>query len=340
MYFVFFILIICTYLIWNNKNHKVVIYIFSFVVGLIYATRSISVGNDTESYYLYYLTISNKYITNPLISFYEPIYHFIISNSPSFQFYLFVVSFLTVLMISLTFKSKSNWLRAFLLLYFFGFFNVATDQSRQLLSLSVLIYFIKKLNYSKNIFSGILASFVHKSNLLIAPFVMIFNYLDKKNKTIPNYIYIVLLFISLYLGINKVLQNLVSSLLGIYIPGSIYVAEKFYLSNGGNDGFGLMYYRFVLVIIFLTLFFFKKKSIGFNIVFSGLIIQISSLGFMPIERIGFSLFFLGLVIIVNDKTYLEFKKWKVYILYFYALIYFIQTNIMNIEKNGSVPWSF
>jgi hypothetical protein len=144
----------------------------------------------------------------------------------------------------------------------------------------------------------------------------------------------------LYLGINKVLHNFISNLLGIYFPGSIYIAERFYFSNGGNDGLGLMYYRFVLVIILMTLFFLKKKSIGFNIVYSGLIIQISSLGFMPVERIGISLFFLGLVIIVNDKTFLEFKKWRVYIIYLYALIYFIQTNVMNIEKNGSVPWIY
>ena len=340
MYFVFLIIIIFSYFVWNHKNYKIVIYLFSSVIGLIYSTRSIEVGNDTETYFWYFRTVTSNYIIDPKLSRFEPIYHFIISNSPSFNFFLFVTSFLTVLLISLTFKSKKKWLSAFLFLFLFGFFNVLTDQSRQLLGLSFFLYLLNKFKFKKNILSGLIASLVHISNLLILPFVILFNYLNEKKIIIPNYVYLSLLFGALIFGINKYWQFFLYTILGNYAPESVYLAERFYMNNGDNDGSGLMYYRFFLVLLLLIIFFKKKKILGFNLVFFGLIIQISSIGFMPVERVGTSIFFIGLVIFSNKDLSFGFNKWRKIIIYLYAMIYFIQTNIMNIEKHGSVPWTF
>ena len=105
MYFVFIGLIIISYLIWNEINRKLVLLLFSITLGLIYSFRSIETGNDTEQYFYYYFTVVNKSLTDSFI-YYEPLYHFIISRSPSFQFYLFTVTFLTMLFVSLTLREK------------------------------------------------------------------------------------------------------------------------------------------------------------------------------------------------------------------------------------------
>jgi hypothetical protein len=99
-----------------------------------------------------------------------------------------------------------------------------------------------------------------------------------------------------------------------------------------------MIYRSFFAFILISFFYYQKKSTGFNILFIGLLLQIASVGFMPIERIGNSLFYLGLLLSSKKELILNFRNWKVIIVYLYALLYFIQTNIMDIEKNGSVPW--
>ena len=340
MYFVFILFIIVSYIFWNKKNHTIVVVLFSAIIGLIYSKRSLEVGNDTESYLWYFKTVTNKYIVNPFLSKYEPVYHFIISNSPTFSFYLFITSFLTVLLISLTFKSKKKWLSAFLFLSLFGFFNVLTDQGRQLLGVGVLLFFLSVFKYKKTIFAGLLASLVHLSNLIVTPFILLFNYIDKKKIVIPNYVYLSLLFGALIIALNKYWHIITYNVLSLYAPDSGYLAERFYDSTGSNDGYGLMYYRLILAILLLALFLRQKKMLGFNLIFSGLFMQISSIGFMPIERLGVSMFFIGLVIFSNSDLYSGPNKSRKIVIYLYAIIYFIQTNIMNVEKHGSVPWMF
>ena len=340
MYFIFIAIILISYICWNHKNRKIVVFLFSTILGLIYSKRSIEVGNDTESYLRYFKIVTNKYIVNPYLSEFEPVCHFIISNSPSFSFFLFVTSFLTVLLISLTFKSRQKWLSAFLFLSLFGFFNVLTDQVRQLLGVGVLLVLINAFKYKKTIFACLLASFVHVSNLLIAPFILLFNFLDKKKMLIPNYVYFSLLFGALIFALNKYWHFIIYKVLSVYAPDSVYLAERFYHSNGGNDGYGLMYYRLFFAFLLLILFIKQNKLLGFNLIFSGLILQISSIGFMPIERLGVSLFFVGFVIFSNKDLYSGPNMSRNIIIYLYAIIYFIQTNIMNIEKHGSVPWTF
>ncbi len=336
MYFCFVGLIIFSYFIWNKMNRKLVLLFFSITIGIIYSLRSIETGNDTEQYYYYYITVINKSLTNPFIVYFEPLYHFIISRSPSFQFYLFIVTFLTMLLISLTFRFKKTWLSGFLLLILFGFFNVATDQSRQLLGLSLFIYLIDKLGSRRVFISGLIAGLVHVSNIIISPFIYFFVFLERKKKNIPNILYFLLLLFSIILAIKKYFEYIVFYFLSIYIPSSAYLRKQFYSSD--DIGLGLMIYRSFFVFILISFFYHKKKSIGFNILFIGLLLQIASVGFMPIERIGNSLFYLGLLLSSKKELILNSRNWKVIIVYLYALLYFIQTNIMDIEKNGSVPW--
>jgi hypothetical protein len=340
MYFIFLIVILLFSLIASKKNKKVIYFIFSFILGIIYSLRSYQVGNDTENYLYYYNRVHHLYLVNSYANNYEPIYHFLIRFSPFFEFYLFLVAFLTFYLISLSFEKINDWMTSFLFLLAFGFFNIAVDQSRQILGISFFLYLLHKFKYNKNILSGLIASLVHISNLLIVPFVILFNYLDEKKITIPNYVYLSLLFGSLIFGINKYWQFFLYTILGSYAPESVYVAERFYMNNGDNGGSGLMYYRFFLVFLLLIIFFKQKKLLGFNLIFSGLIIQISSIGFMPIERVGTSIFFVGLVILTNKDLSFGLNKWRKIIIFLYAMIYFIQTNIMNIEKHGSVPWTF
>lgn len=317
-------------------NRKLILLFFSIIIGLIYSLRSIETGNDTEQYYHYYNTVINENITNPFIVYYEPLYHFIISRSPSFQFYLFTVTFLTMLLISLTFRFKKTWLSGFLLLILFGFFNVATDQSRQLLGLSLFIFLIDKLGSRRVFISGLIAGLVHLSNIIISPFIHLFVFLDQKKKNIPNILYFLLLLLSLIVAIKKYLEFLVFYFLSIYIPTSTYLKNQFYSND--DVGLGLMIYRSIFAFMLIFFFYHQKKSIGFNILFIGLLLQIASVGFMPIERIGNSLFYLGLLLSSKNELKLNFRNWKVISVYLYALLYFIQTNIMDIEKHGSVPW--
>ena len=317
-------------------NRKLVLLFFSVTIGLIYSLRSIETGNDTEQYYYYYNTVTNKNLTNPLIVYFEPLYHFIISKSPSFRFYLFTVTFLTMLLISLTFRCKKRWLSGFLLLILFGFFNVATDQSRQLLGLSFFVYLVDRFRNRRVFISGLIAGLVHVSNIIISPVIYFFIFLERKNKKIPNILYFLFLLLSLIVAIKKYLELLVFNFLSIYFPTSAYLRNQFYSSD--DVGYGLMIYRSFLVLILISFFYHQKKSIGFNILFIGLLLQIASLGFMPIERIGNSLFYLGLLLSSKKELTFNFRNWKSISVYLYALLYFIQTNIMDIEKNGSVPW--
>ena len=141
MYFVFLIMILIFSFLNNKKIIKITYFIFSFFLGLIYSLRSDEVGNDTVNYLYYYNTVHNPYVVNSTANYFEPFYHFIITYSPTFEIYLFFVSFLTFFLISLSFNKITEWKTAFLFLLTFGFFNVAVDQSRQILALGFLIFF-------------------------------------------------------------------------------------------------------------------------------------------------------------------------------------------------------
>tara|TARA_B110000902_G_C14231989_1_gene559229 strand:- start:365 stop:1093 length:729 start_codon:yes stop_codon:yes gene_type:complete len=241
-----------------------------------------------------------------------------------------------MLFISLTFRSKKTWLSGFLLLILFGFFNVATDQSRQLLGLSLFIYLKDKLGSRRVFISGLIAGLVHVSNIILGPVVYIGLYLDRKKKTIPDMLYYLLLLLSVIAGTMKYMERVISYFLNSYVSHSTYLMQKFYSND--EVGFGLMIYRSVLGLILISFFHYQKKSVGFNMLLIGLCLQISSLGFMPIERIGNSFFYLGLLLASRYELLVNLRNWKVISVYLYACLYFIQTNIMDIEKNGSVPW--
>lgn len=311
-------------------------FIFSAVIGIIYSSRSLNTGNDTEQYYIYFKRYKN--FINPNISEYEPFYHFLITYSPSFKFYLFLVAFLTFFFISNIYEIKKNWITSFLLLLFLGFFNVATDQSRQILAISFVAFFLEKFNYKRSIIVFIIGSLIHISCLVIYPVFYFLNKVEKKENNLPLFLYFIILITALIFGFKKIWMELLLKFLSVYMPDSVYLGERFYYSLGSNEGLGLMMYRFGFALILLVFFNSKKFSRGFNILFIGLIIQVSSAGFMPIERIGNSFFFIGIISIANKELSLIKYNYKVVIVLFYTLIYFIQTNIFNVEKHGSVPW--
>ena len=318
----------------NKKIIKITYFIFSFFLGLIYSLRSIDVGNDTANYLYYYNTVHHDYIPNSTANYYEPLYQFIITYSPTFEIYLFFVSFLSFFLISLSFKNITEWKTAFLFMLTFGFFNIAVDQSRQILALCFLIF---SYNYFKRkVFAPIISSFIHLSSLFFIPVNYILSFIENKRVIIYNWMYLILLTLSFIATKYLFWKNIVLLFLTKFLTESNYLAERFFIEEDSSGN--LIYYRIILALLFI--FLFKKKNFSFNHIFLGLLLLISSNGFIIVERIGYSIFFFGIINASKNILKLNKRNYKAYIIFLYSLIYFVFTVVYNLEKHGSVPWIF
>lgn len=131
----------------KNKNISIYSLIALMLPSLLACFRDLSVGTDTEVYYLLYEEISSESFTNAIYNSYNVEISFILMSSIAkyfggFPFVLFVYQFLTIYFIySVAFKFRKRlpvWLVLFL--YYCFFYNNSLNIMRQCLAASFIVY--------------------------------------------------------------------------------------------------------------------------------------------------------------------------------------------------------
>lgn len=253
-----FALLIPLFIIESISTHKQknVIKFLSFFIFTLIITGSYYNGIDWINYIKYYQYISKYGIDSPLAFVYEPGFaclNWIFSYVLSIKNYHVIPFFCNILFsISLLFSLKKIPIRInvtlyllLLLLFLTALFN---DGYRQLLSLSILLPFIfkiDKISFLKWALVCIIAGLFHSSSLLLIPFWLILRLNFTKNKIY--YSFILTAFFTLLLSNLTELVNLFEFI----IPSLLYNKLINYMAlMDGNFRFGFFVIFDILGIIF------------------------------------------------------------------------------------------
>ena len=318
----------------DSKARQPSAMIISALVAVIYAFRDLSVGNDTINYWHYHYNLHHPSIIYQ-IKYYEPLYHLMYKSFNNFRVVQFLIYFLNFYLLLGICKRPRNYISMIVFLTFLGYLNILTDQTRQMLAVTALGYFYSTNSRSTSL-NRIVTILIHYSNSLLIGYEFLCR---KIFKSIPSYLHLCMLLISLLLGLQYFWYDFAFNILSIIAPETNYLQQKFYTiyTDGGN---GLMFFRFLFGIIFLLIFSKSYHKNWYNLMSVGLVLQISSNGFMLIERIGNGFFYISILLLFQDNFRYQLKNLKHSIIYSLAFIYFIAVNVFDLEKNGSVPWIF
>jgi hypothetical protein len=336
LYFLFLLLIIVFYYLYSCKLRIFHSFSFSFIISLLYSSRNINIGNDTKGYLIAYKYYNSSIILN--VSNFEFGYNILQLISPNFYVLLFLVSFFTFFLISITAVDKYHWGSIFLILLLSLFFNVATDQMRQILSISIFTFLYQSLVSKYKLFYSILLSIsFHLSSFIF----IIHEFTTRQNKKLL----IIIFIISLYFALYNIWPLIFINFLNFYpLVNKIYFNSKFY-NFLDNQTYNILLYRFIFICYLL--FCYKPHNINisyYNLFIIALCLQLSSNNFMPIERIANSLYYFSLILLAkNELNILNFNLSSFSIsritVYFILFFQFILAILFNLEKHGSVPWN-
>jgi hypothetical protein len=230
--------------------------LFSFFLLLsftVFCGIRFNVGIDYMTYYNSLANTTYNDIQNGLTKQkFEPLYVFICDvisffKMPAYSLF-FVFAFITSLFFFMAVREQSpNIILSYFVYFSNGFFFYSLNTMRQSVAVMTGLYafrFIKEKNIVKYILCILLASFMHKSVLILLPFYFIF-----KVKLTRGIIFLVLLF-AFGLGqidTVKILSFLVSNLPPPYNAYSTIIGS---FKNAG--GHGIIGYILLIIAFFLT----------------------------------------------------------------------------------------
>lgn len=245
----------------DRKNTKVYYFIFLSVL-ILFAGLRFNVGVDYQSYGDFFslvLSGANIYMEDSFILLVK----FINLIDGEEQLLYFVYAFLTVIFTSkfIEYFSLNKVLSLYIYFTFAVFYLASFNGIRQALAVAIFMYSIKFI-FERNLFKYILlimiATFVHKTAVLMLPLFFILN----KQLNIVK-------FVSIFLGYYFFEQLIL--FIGI---------SQAYLNNFDSvtdEGINPFVYLLVVMFLFLYKIDFKYKTLGLNLTFFAILLGITPL---------------------------------------------------------------
>lgn len=334
----------------KKNKENVYIGIICIQMALIIGMRGIEVGVDTNSYNSIY--ISSSYVRwNEIFNYYlEPGYMFINKFISAFggeyRAVLLFNAFVTMFGVYFFIK-KCSWNRLLSIFIFvgIGYFNSTMNIMRQYLAVAIiLIAYANLVNNKKSknyIFLVLVASCIHKSSIILLPFLFIYKalYSERVKNTIILKFVVWFSLILLVLGIGKI---------AAYIPWFNYD----YMTNGAAYEYSIINMGFAIKVVMLIICLYilknqnnyEKEKID-NIIFLNYlniiscILNIGSVTFNMFTRLNIYFSITLIALIPNIIELLPIKNKKIVsglVSLFFVIIYLVQ---LPTDGNKIIPYT-
>lgn len=182
------------------KNSKVFLLFSVVILSLVVALRSPEIGTDTETYLKLFNSsfevLINQEKLEPLFAIHVALTKLVFGN---FNMFLFISHFYIYFFLIYGLKRLDAPLSISILLYLFFYFNMSLNAIRQLLSISIVVLFMKDLHdkkYVKFSVGSILSYLIHRTSI-IAIFLIVLRMVFTLSKKKRKVVLISLLFLSL-----------------------------------------------------------------------------------------------------------------------------------------------
>lgn len=260
----------------SKKLYNIATIIPCFLLGIIYAFRSLDCGNDTLTYSYIFDQISGYNIEEILASHYEVFYS--LFNWGIFQlggsYYDLMIIEAIVLMGAILYfllkKSYYPWV-ALLLFMGFGCFHQAMNVSRQFIAIAIILYamhFIEQKKPLKFAFFVLCAAMFH-SSAVIAFLMYPLNYLNVRGKE------------WLLIAIAGAVFLLKERIINIFL---LFLSSGYQIIEPGTEGLKLLIVWTILMVVlsFISIQYnFKDAQRALKLVFVAILFQ-SFVGELPV----------------------------------------------------------
>ncbi|HIB8180946.1 TPA: EpsG family protein [Elizabethkingia anophelis] len=342
MYLYIIFLLLCTfsfYEFWGGKKRIVnILFVLFFSTLFILSWIRWERGTDWNNYLLFFNYIDAAYETGIEKGY---IYLSVFSKAIDNDYTLFLL-FQAIIIYGLTYASIKLYspYKFLSLLVWFSFAFAGIFFVRQSIAITLGLFsfqYILKRKLLNYIMFIILASFFHRTALVLLPFYFIVNYKIQKK-------YIFLLLIAVFLS-SALAKNLLANL--PFVNTAISMRLEGYLDSSQNKGFGSAFspfetmvrgsvYRIFLILIFVVYFYNEilkdqKKYILFNLYFYGTLFFIL---LVPISTvmIRFSSYFeISQILLIPILLY-DVKKAKIKGLFLLSLFIFSLIRFIGVVK--------
>jgi len=333
--FGFIFLLIFQNLIFKKKD---VFLLVSFLeILFLLSFRSLSIGNDTISYYVLFNNIKSNSIDifNNQFEIGFLIYNFLLSRFLSFRFYLLITNIIILYPFFILVKKYSkNYLLSILLFVFYTYFSLFLNTLRLAISISIsLISYLLILNQYRNkivyYVLSLLAFLFHYSSIFFFLFLLIEIY--KFKRFLHFFVFLPIIF---YIFKNEILNFLVYVfpkysfyIESEYLDGSLPIAVIFILIL---NVFIHYYSNYLRDKTFLSLHYFMILMISFGLAFN-LFVRISDF---------FSFSILILIPEIFESKSLKASKLITFAFTISIICWFILIIYFRPEWNNIIPFSF
>lgn len=323
--------------------------ISSVVLSVFAGIRDLTVGTDVT----FYMEPSFKFATlYPSFSMYWKSYHFeflyallsyyISKFTGNVNLFFFILMLITSLFVFFSINDEfydTKPIFAFLL-FFFGFYNLSLNYSRQMIAVAILLYLYKYLKNGKYLkyFIGVIIAFLFHRTALIGLLIFVLYHvfrLRKNNRIIFNTIFvgIFLFFLILY---NKILSFAINH-------GLIDAKYIVHIASGLDIHLTSIVFHLVLIALTAVFIYYarlndEEKSFFFEIIVLDFCLFLISLISDTANRIELYTFvYMSVTVLPHCIKKLELSKisilfWEIMIGIMYVVYWYITIILQNVGQ--------